>query len=168
MKISGWMKTDLVTISSDTTVEDAINLLSEKRVGTLPVVEADGRLLGLVTMEKILREFLPDFFNLIMNVDFIEDYGAIEFPSAERQALMKKNISEIMEKKPISVSQECTVLSAISIMSRHHLNDLLIVDRGILKGLVSTVDLGVAFLHWTKENAETLAQENLSPQQEEI
>jgi len=168
MKISGWMKTDLVTISRETTVEDAINLLTEKRVGTLPVVEADGRLLGLVTMEKILREFLPEFFNLIMNVDFIEDYGALELPSSERQELMKKNISEIMEKKPISVSPECTVFSAISIMARHHMTDLLIVDRGILKGLVSTVDLGVAFLHWIKDNAEILSLETSSSQEEEL
>jgi len=167
MKIAEWMKTELITIPVDTTVEDAINLLSEKRVGTLPVVDADSRLLGLVTLKKILKEFLPDFFNLIMNVDFIEDYGALELPSAEWQEFLKKNITEIMEKKPISVSHECTVLSAISIMARHQLNDLLIVDQGILKGLVSTVDLGVAFLHWIKDNADTV-QEASELQQEDI
>jgi CBS domain-containing protein len=154
MKIADWMKTDLVTISRDITLEDAVHLLVEKRVGTLPVVDEKGKILGLVTMKKILMKFLPDFYDIIQNIEYLRDFGALELPSEDLQRLLSKNIADIMEKNPLSVSAECTVLSAIGIMSRHNLSDLLIVEGGILKGLVSTVDLGVAFLHWIKHNAE--------------
>ena len=153
MKIDRWMKTDLVTIPIETTLEDAITLLVEKKVGTLPVVAPDGKLLGLVTMKGILKSFLPDFYNLIEHIDYIQDFGALELPSTERQSLMKKPITEIMNTDPHSISPDHSILSAIGMMSRHHLNDLLVVKQGTLVGLVSTVDLGAAFLHWIKSNA---------------
>ena len=164
MKIDQWMKTDLVTIPMETTLEDAINLLVAKKVGTLPVVAADGKLLGLVTMKGILKNFLPDFYSLIDNIDFIQDFGALELPSRERQSLMKKPITEIMNADPHSISPEHSILSAIGMMSRHHLNDLLVVRQGVLVGLVSTVDLGAAFLHWIRENAELCAGDDESCQ----
>ncbi|MDQ7826015.1 MAG: CBS domain-containing protein [Candidatus Eremiobacteraeota bacterium] len=167
MKIADWMKTELVTVAGETTIEEAINLLVEKRVGTLPVVAADGRLLGLVTMKRILKQFLPDFFDLKMNIDHIEDFGAMELPSRERQALMSRQVAGVMERNPVTVSTECTVFSAVNIMSRHNIYDLLIADKGFLKGLVSTVDLGVAFLHWIKSSAELSEKESSSPQDDD-
>jgi acetoin utilization protein AcuB len=52
------MQTDVVTVSPDMTVESAVRLAQEKRVGSLPVLE-DGRIVGIVTTN--------DFFYLVLN-----------------------------------------------------------------------------------------------------
>ncbi len=52
------MQRDVQTVSPDTTVENAVRLAQEKRVGCLPVVE-DGRVVGIITTN--------DFFYLVLN-----------------------------------------------------------------------------------------------------
>jgi acetoin utilization protein AcuB len=52
------MQRDVVTVSPDTTVENAVRLAQEKRVGCLPVVE-DNRVVGMLTTN--------DFFYLLLN-----------------------------------------------------------------------------------------------------
>ena len=43
------MTTDVTTVSPETTMERAIELLIERGVSGLPVVDADGRVLGVIT-----------------------------------------------------------------------------------------------------------------------
>ncbi len=52
------MQRDTITVSPDMTVENAVRLAQEKRVGCLPVVE-DGRVIGILTTN--------DFFYLVLN-----------------------------------------------------------------------------------------------------
>ncbi len=52
------MQRNVVTVSPDTTVENAVRLAQEKRVGCLPVVE-DGQVVGILTTN--------DFFYLVLN-----------------------------------------------------------------------------------------------------
>jgi CBS domain-containing protein/gamma-glutamyl:cysteine ligase YbdK (ATP-grasp superfamily) len=48
MPVSEVMKKDLITVAPETTTHDAITLMKEKGIGSLPVVK-DGRLIGIVT-----------------------------------------------------------------------------------------------------------------------
>lgn len=52
------MQRNVVTVTPDTTVENAVRLAQEKRVGCLPVVE-DGEVVGILTTN--------DFFYLVLN-----------------------------------------------------------------------------------------------------
>ncbi|MBI5018054.1 MAG: CBS domain-containing protein [Deltaproteobacteria bacterium] len=52
------MQRDVITVTPDTTVENAVRLAQEKRVGALPVVE-DGHIVGILTTN--------DFFYLVLN-----------------------------------------------------------------------------------------------------
>ena len=58
MTIVEIMERDVITVTPDTTVESALALAQEKRVGSLPVVE-DGKVVGIVTTN--------DFFLKILN-----------------------------------------------------------------------------------------------------
>jgi len=151
MTITQWMKTELITVSEEATIEEAINLLIEKKVGTLPVVDREGKLLGLVTMKELLALFLPAFFGEIEHIDFIENLGDMELPTQEHTKLLGEKVTAHMDRSPHCVSPECSILSAINIMNRHNLSDLLVLEKKRLKGLVSTVDLGAGFLTWIKD-----------------
>jgi CBS domain-containing protein len=49
------MTSDPVCVRAYTSVEDAANLLLRRRLRRLPVVDADGRLLGLITRSNIIK-----------------------------------------------------------------------------------------------------------------
>ena len=120
--------------------------MAENNVGTLPVVDAALQLVGVTTMQAVIRIFLPDFVDLLSNIDFIKDYGDLGTPSPEsiRQAesLM---VADIME-EPMSVEVDCTLIRALSFMEKHRIRDLPVVEHGKLVGIASRVDIGRAFL----------------------
>ncbi len=139
------MKKEVVSISEDATLDDAIRLLAARRVGLLPVVDAENRLAGILTLHDIIQLVLPTFLEMLEDTDFVHDFGALEerrIPVDER----KKPISEFMS-PPTSCASTCGLLRAEALMRQHELRDLPVVDeQDHLVGLASWVDVGVAFL----------------------
>lgn len=145
MEVGSVMKKKVVSISMDATLEDAIQLLIERHVGLLPVVDAENRLVGIITLRDILQLAFPTFIEMLENYDFVHSFGALEgkeIPLEERQ----KPISEFLS-PGTSCTSACGLLRAEAIMRQHDLRDLPVVDEdGRLVGLASWVDVGVAFL----------------------
>lgn len=56
------MTRDPAVIYQDTTVAEMIDIMYRKRIDMLPVVEDDGRLIGVVSRQDILREKLNERF----------------------------------------------------------------------------------------------------------
>ena len=63
MTVAEIMERDVVTVTPDTSVESAVALAQEKRVGSLPVVE-DDRVVGIVTT----NDFFLKIFNVMLGV----------------------------------------------------------------------------------------------------
>lgn len=150
MEVSSVMKKQVVSISEDATLDDAIQLLAARRVGLLPVVDAENRLVGILTLHDIIQLVLPTFLEMLEDTDFVHDFGALEerrIPIDER----KKPISEFMS-PPTSCDLTCGLLRAEAMMRQHELRDLPVVDeQHHLVGLASWVDVGVAFLeNWSQ------------------
>ena len=57
IKISGLMTERPLTVTPATTIEEAAQIMLERRIGGLPVV-ADGRLVGMITTSDVMRAFL--------------------------------------------------------------------------------------------------------------
>jgi len=62
------MTKDVVTIGPEDTIKDAASLMYEKRIGALPVVDADGRLEGIITESDIFK-ILISWFNEELGVE---------------------------------------------------------------------------------------------------
>lgn len=154
MRVGECMKREVVTVTAEMTVPEAARVIAERRVGTLPVVGPDGRLEGVVTLLDILRVFMPDFVELLDNIDFVHDFGALEdLQPRDVPEAAQLTVREIME-PPVAVDQEAGLLRACVLMFKHRLQDLPVVDKGgRLVGLVSRVDIGAAFLAaWATED----------------
>lgn len=57
VEIGRVMSAPAITIGPDDTVEDAAKVMAERKIGCLPVVDAGGMLLGLITETDVLRYF---------------------------------------------------------------------------------------------------------------
>lgn len=58
IKIKDVMTTDPVTASLSYTIQDALLLIQEKKVGALPVVDEQGFLKGIISVRDLLRAFI--------------------------------------------------------------------------------------------------------------
>ena len=92
------MKREVVSIGPDATLREVAAAIIEKRVGTLPVVDDEGMLVGTVSVTDIVNMFLPDFVAVMDEIDFVHDYGDLENTSAEdRQRAKMLHVSDVME-----------------------------------------------------------------------
>jgi CBS domain-containing protein len=99
------------------TVEEAARILSDKRIGALPIFEA-GRLAGIFSERDLL-------YSIAKN-------GA--------PALIRR-VSEVMTAPAITVSPETGVLEALSLMTRRRIRHLPVESGGKMVGFVSIGDL---------------------------
>lgn len=146
LSVGDWMKREVVSVRSSTRVKAAAALLVERRVGTLPVVDAAGVLIGMTSMTDITEIFLPDFVSLLANIDFVKEYGALETLSSEDLAQAETMLVADIMKAPVAVEEDCSLIRALSVMEKHNLQDLPVVKEGKLVGITSWVDIGRAFL----------------------
>jgi CBS domain-containing protein len=141
------MKQTVVSALPHTPVLDAARLMIRTRVGTLPLVGSGGKLIGVVNLRDILNVFIPNYFDLMENMSFVHDFGALE-------DFLPKDVSDIahatletLQQTPVFVDESESIFRAITKMIRHDPIDLPVVNsRGQLVGLASHVDVGIAFL----------------------
>lgn len=108
------MITDPVTLTSDATVGDALNLMSEFKIGGIPIVDNEGLLKGIVTNRDLRFE--------------------------KNNA---KKITEVMTgDKLVTAVNEISLVEAEKILQQHKIEKLLIVDEANkLTGLITYRDI---------------------------
>lgn len=79
-KINCCMKRNVIFVGVNTTLGEAVHLMVEKKVGTLPIVDETGLLAGVTTISDIIQIFLPDFVALLSHINFVKDFGIFKIP----------------------------------------------------------------------------------------
>lgn len=139
------MKRNVISISSTASIRDAAALIVARHIGLLPVVDPLGKPIGVVRMRDLLSLELPDFFNLLPDLDFVHDFGAVETtrPSPEE---LDRPITSLLQ-PGFFVEETSGLLRAYALMMKHNLHDLPVISKeGVLVGIASRVDIGVAIL----------------------
>jgi len=115
--ILGGKGQDVITISGERTVRDAVALLSGKRIGAVPVVEG-GAVAGIFSERDVIH--------------CLEREGA---------AALDRPVRDVMTAPAITVDRGEPVLGALSLMTQRRIRHLPVVEGGALIGLVSIGDL---------------------------
>jgi len=110
------MRTDLVTVQHDTPVKDAVAQLRHHRISGLPVVDAEGRLVGIVTEKDVMRLLY-------------EEAGSLHTVGD----LMTPNVRAFHPDDPLGAVCDC--------LMANHFRRVPIVQDGKLVGLISRADL---------------------------
>ncbi len=135
MFVSRSMTRKVITVDPDKTVFEAQELMAENKIRHLPVVDANQKLIGIVT-DRDIRSALP--FN------FIKDDCSAE----ERAQICALTVKEIMTKGPTSISPTYTIQDALLMIQNLNVGALPVVDdEGKLTGILSVRDLLRAFIN---------------------
>lgn len=150
MNVTSCMKRNVVSVPATTTIREVGAIFVKKHIGLLPIVDDDDKPVGMIGMRDMLTLELPDFVTFLADVDFVHDFGAVEetHPSART---LNKTVKTLM-KPAVTVDEDCGLLRAYALMLQHNLHDMPVISKdGILVGITSRVDIGVAILStWPK------------------
>jgi CBS domain-containing protein len=150
MRIESCMKRNVVSIPLDSSIGEAAQVMVKKHIGILPVVDDCNRPVGVVHMSDLLSLELPDFIELIDDLDFVHDFGAVETtrPSLDK---LGQPVGSIMQ--PVNaIEEDSGLIRSYALMINDDLYDMPVTDgTGQLVGIVSRVDIGTSVLSmWPK------------------
>ena len=133
------MTTDVITVSQDATVRDIATLLRSKRISGVPVVDAAGHILGIVTEgDLILREAIAGEHRRSWWLSLFDDPNAVARDYAKTHGQVAK---DVMTTPVISVGP-ATMLSEIAkMLERHRIKRVPVVKHSKLVGIVSRSNL---------------------------
>jgi CBS domain-containing protein len=137
------MTTDVVTFSPETTVESAARVLSERRLGGAPVVDADGQVLGLLEDDDLIVQDIKLHLPTVITV-----LGAyIELPSSQRhfeedlRKAVGATVADVMDANAPVCSEDDTLEDVATVMHDRGLSRLSVVREGKLVGIISRGDI---------------------------
>ena len=150
MIIKNHMKRRVISIKGSATIKEAAQLIMKHNIGTLPVVDDENLLIGVVTLNDLLSLIMPDFIDLVESFKFVHNFGAVEARMPDPEVLACP-VSEIM-KEAVYAKETAGLLFGAAQINKHGCTDLPIVTaEGKLIGLASHVDIGTALMKgWKK------------------
>jgi CBS domain-containing protein len=116
----------------------------------LPVVDAAGKIVGVISEKDILHGMFPKFEDLVTSSGLV-DFEALEH---EYQNMVNLKVGDLMSQKIITVGPEMPVLKAASIMFRNRIRRIPVQQDGRLVGIISIGDVHKAIF---KQNLTKLA-----------
>lgn len=124
---------NLLTTEPDKSVEDAIAILAKNDIGALPVCDASGKMVGIISERDIVRTFSK---------------------TDERWRQLK--IADIMKTKVISAAPEDKIRDVIAIMNEKRIRHVPVLENGKLVAMFSVRDLFSYLLEATQAQRDTM------------
>jgi acetoin utilization protein AcuB len=126
-KVRDWMTANPITISPRTTLPEAHQIMKEKRIRRLPVVDENGRLVGIVTLGDVREASPSDATSLsIFELNYI---------------LARLTVDKIMTRKVITVTPDTPIYETARLMLEHKIGGLPVVEDGRVVGIITESDI---------------------------
>ena len=139
MLIRDIMSSPAITISPSATVGEAAGLMLDRGISGLPVVDADGRLRGVVTEGDFLRRTeLGTEVQRPRWLEYLQNTGKV---AEEYVRSHGRRIEEVMQPEAVTCVPEDPLGVAVEAMLRRHIKRLPVVEDGRVVGVVSRSDL---------------------------
>jgi CBS domain-containing protein len=139
MHVAALMNKNTVFVLPTTTVADAARMMLANRISGLPVLDAEGRLVGIVSEGDLLRRAELETEGkqagwlkaLLMPASAAEDYVVTR----------SRYVSGVMTHNPVFVTPDTELSEAAQLMLRKRIKRLPVLEKGTLVGVISRTDL---------------------------
>ena len=133
---------DVITATPETSVTEVAALLEKHRISGVPVVDAGGRVVGVITQSDLVARARD--LELPPAIALFDLRLFLETPSHFKKRLEKMlgvTVDEVMTPSPITVSPETPVKEIAALMDRKKVHTLPVLAGGKLVGVIGKIDL---------------------------
>ncbi|MEV7208336.1 MULTISPECIES: CBS domain-containing protein [Streptomyces] len=154
--VSDVMTHTAVAVGPQAPFKDVIALMDQWKVSALPVLEGEGRVVGLVSEADLLpkeefRDSDPDRFTQMRRLTDLAKAGGL-------------TAADVMTAPAVTVHPDATLAQAARIMAQRKVKRLPVVNaEGLLEGIVSRADLLKVFLRTDDDIADEVGQDVVAP-----
>ena len=126
-QVEDLMTRSVVTVGHDATIVAAWSIMRMRQVRHLPVLDADRRLIGILTDHDVRQVILERFVQ--------------EEPGQLARTLARLRVNEIMTWAVITVRPDADLQYAARIMHERNLGALAVADGGRVVGMLTATDV---------------------------
>lgn len=126
MKVRDFMKTDVISVETKTSILEAQNIMRKKNIKRLPIMDKE-KLVGLVTKHMLLEASPSSATSLsVFELNYL---------------LSEMTVDEIMVKNPITIPPDHPVEAVIWLGKKHSVAAFPVVEDGKLVGIITEHDI---------------------------
>jgi len=138
MKVQNIMNTSVKTATVDTLIKDIASIMCFNKISGVPVVDAEDKLVGVLSEKDILRAMFPGV-DQIMQEGAKTDFESIE---ADYKGVLDKKAGDLMTQTVASVTPDMPLLKAASMMCVKKIRRIPVTDaNNKLVGIISIGDV---------------------------
>ncbi len=141
MKISKIMSAPAITVTENESLETAARKMLDSGIGGLPVVDANGKLVGIVTESSFTARNKGVPFSTFRAPQLLGRWISGEGVDKIYQEARATPVADVMAGPVVTVSENDTVTRAVELMLKHDVNRLPVVRDGRPVGIVARHDL---------------------------
>ena len=139
MQVKDVMTRDVISIRANEPIVRAARVMLQSRISGLPVLDAEGELVGIVTEGDFLRRSeLGTQRRRPRWLEFIIGPGRL---AQEYVSATGKKVDEIMTPGPVTVTEDESLEAVVELMERRRVKRLPVMRSGRLVGIVSRANL---------------------------
>lgn len=139
MQAADIMNKPVISVAPEMTVKELACVLLEKRISAVPVIGADGALLGIVSEGDLVRRVETEtepssswWLDLFTTTDtlqerFIKSHG--------------RRVADVMTKNPVTVAPDAALSEIAALLEAHRIKRVPVVADGAVVGIVSRANL---------------------------
>jgi CBS domain-containing protein len=162
MRAMDVMTTEVISVNPDTSVQALAALLSERGISGVPVVDAEGRVVGIVSEGDLLHrvetgtERLPEARTRRRRSWWLDAVASDRELARDYVKSHARTVKDIMTRDVVSVSDTAELADIAMLLETKRIKRVPVVRDGKLVGIVSRANL-VRALATTKSAPETIA-----------
>ena len=139
MKAKDIMTSPVVSVEVDATVVQAAQIMLQKRISGLPVVDKDGRLVGLVTEGDFLRRIETGTQHQRPRwLEFLVGPGRL---ASEYTNFRARKVEDVMTRELLTANEETPIEKVVDLMDKHRIKRVPVVRGRHVVGIISRANL---------------------------
>jgi CBS domain-containing protein len=139
MKAREIMTLEVVSVSPDASIVEAVRLMLQNRISGLPVVDRQGMLVGVVTEGDFLRR--AETGTQRKRARWIEFFVGAGQSAEEYVHTHGRKVADVMTSTPIAITEDTRLDDIVSLMEQGSVKRLPVVRQGRVVGIVSRANL---------------------------
>jgi len=149
MQVRDVMTPSVVSVAADESVLTAVKIMLTNRISGLPVVDADGHLVGIVTEGDFLRRGeIGTQRRRPKWLEFLVGPGRL---ASEYVHAAGRKVEEVMTSDPVTVAENDTLDTAVELMERRRVKRLPVMRGNEMAGIISRANLMHALVSLARE-----------------
>jgi CBS domain-containing protein len=142
LKARDIMTRDVITVKKETSLKQLAEILSKNHINGAPVVDDDGRLIGVIAESDLVRKdkklHIPTVVALFDWVLYLESSKVME---KEIQRVNATVVGDLYEKNVVTVDEETPVDEIATIMTKKKIYTIPVMEGDRLVGIIGKGDI---------------------------